>query len=179
MMYKLVSVFSLLLVNLFAYSQSYISEPIKPNRWDTHHVVSLVQPKHDRQIQITSVFQRLPSKVKRKSVKMNGEHYAFIKNNGEINLHDAEGNTLAKRTIHAHHVVAAGAIFQRKLKWGTNQITYSDQKGEKAIEAFEKAGRIYLVKHNEAFPDALMLICLEDLMSTIRERAAMFTMVGF
>jgi len=163
-MKKFLSLFLILFVFHLAKAQEYESVILKSSLINSNKLITFNNMDGNEAIQILSKTKRLKkSKLKLKPLRINGEDYTLIRQQGVLNLKDATGNIVAATNNTRSLVFIDSKSYTKKAAfWNTANVSYLDDEGKAVVNIVLKNRRLLVEYLAPDVDDALLAIALEE-----------------
>lgn len=161
-----------LLVNYSAFSQEFKSGKIDASQWDTDVVLTL-KSEQNNEIKIVTKGKKIRrSSQKVKHLKINENSYQLIESCGSINILNAKGESLLKTNQDRSEIFLPNNehYIRKRLKGSSGTFEYVNEAQQVIVSGQVKGGVIQLMNHSKEIKDALVALCLEELLQHAYDR---------
>lgn len=156
------------------FSQGFKSGKIDASQWDTNNVLTLKSESKDSdEIQIVTKSKKVRRTSKNiKHLKVNDQSYQLIESCGSINIVNDQGETVLKTNRDRSEVYLKDnqRFTRQRVKGNNGAFEYVNEKQEVIVSGQVKNGIIEIQNHSTEIKDALVALCLEELLKHAYDR---------
>ncbi|PHN07513.1 hypothetical protein [Flavilitoribacter nigricans] len=163
----------ILLGSYTTFGQGFSSGKINASQWDTDVVITLKSDNGPDEIRIATKGKKTRrSYQKVKNLKINENSYQLIESCGSINILNEKGETLLKTNQDRSEIFLMNheKFTRKKAKGNSGVFEYVNGNQQVIVSGQVKGGVIQLKNHSGEVRDALIALCLEELLQHAYDR---------
>ena len=163
----------ILISSISVFSQGFKSGKIDASHWDTDVVLTLKSETNTDEIKIVTKGKKLRRSSKEiKHLKINENSYQLIESCGSINILNAKGESLLKTNHDRSEIYLQNneRFTRKKVKGNSGAFEYVNDNQQVIVSGQVKGGIIELRNHSGQIKDALIALCLEELLQHAYDR---------
>lgn len=164
----------ILVFAISVFSQGFKSGKIDASQWDTNNVLTLKSESKDSdEIQIVTKSKKLRRTSKKvKHLKINNQSYRMIESCGSINIVNEQGATILKTNRDRSEVFLKDdqRFTRKRIKGNNGAFEYVNDQQEVIVSGQVKNGVIEIQNHSAEIKEALVALCLEELLQHAYDR---------
>lgn len=164
----------LIFTTITAFSQEFKSGKIDASQWGTNVVLTLKSEDSGHQeIKIVTKGKKVRRTTQKvKHLKINENSYQLIETCGSINVLNAKGETLLKTNRDRSEIFLLNneRVTRKRTRGSNGAFEYVNDNQQVIVSGQLKGGVIELQNHSSEIKDALIALCLEELLQHAYDR---------